>query len=94
MVNTPETHTENSRSVSTSGTYVRQLWKNRACELYKNGKFMETMFVHSVEMLMKKRFYAKFLLIFTVKRGIMLTSHLKTSDSCRSLKREIQIPAK
>ena len=55
---------------------------------------METMFVHSVEMLMKKSFYAKFLLIFTVKRGIMLTSHLKTSDSCRSLEREIQIPAK
>ena len=55
---------------------------------------METMFVHSVEMLMKKSFYAKFLLIFTVKRGIMLTSHLKTSDLCRSLKREIQIPAK
>lgn len=55
---------------------------------------MGTMFVHSVEMLMKKSFYAKFLLIFTVKRGIMLTSHLKTSDSCRNLKREIQIPAK
>ena len=55
---------------------------------------MGTMFVHSVEMLLKKSFYAKFLLIFTVKRGFMLTSHLKTSDSCRSLKREIQIPAK
>lgn len=68
--------------------------ENSICELYKNGKSMETMFVHSVEMLMKKSFYAKFLLIFTVKRGIMLTSHLKTSDSCRSLKREIQIPAK
>ena len=68
--------------------------ENGACELYKNGKSMETMFVHSVEMLMKKSFYAKFLLIFTVKRGIMLTSHLKTSDSCRSLEREIQIPAK
>lgn len=68
--------------------------ENSVCELYKNGKSMETMFVHSVEMLMKKSFYAKFLLIFTVKRGIMLTSHLKTSDSCRSLKREIQIPAK
>ena len=93
-MNTPEKYTENSRSVSVSGTYVRQLWKNNVCELYKNGKSMGTMFVHSVEMLMKKSFYAKFLLIFTVKRGIMLTSHLKTSDSCRSLKREIQIPAK
>ena len=93
-MNAPKKYTENSRSVGVSETYVRQLWKNSVCELYKNGKSMETMFVHSVEMLMKKSFYAKFLLIFTVKRGIMLTSHLKTSDSCRSLKREIQIPAK
>ena len=93
-MNATEKYTDNSRFVGASGTYVRQLWKNGACELYKNGNSVETMFVHSVEMLMKKSFYAKFLLIFTVKRGIMLTSHLKTSDSCRSLEREIQIPAK
>ncbi len=54
---------KNSQNVSESGTYVRQLWKNDVCELYKNRKSTGTMFVHSVEMLLKKGFYANFLLI-------------------------------
>jgi len=54
---------KNSQNVSEGETYVRQLWKNGTCELYKNGKSTGTMFVHSVEMLLKRGFYANFLLI-------------------------------
>ena len=43
-------------------------------------------FVHLVEMLLKKGFYANFLLIFTGERGIMHTSHLRPSDLCRNVK--------
>lgn len=43
-------------------------------------------FVHLVEMLPKKGFYANFLLIFTGKRGIMHTNHLRPSDLCRNVK--------
>ena len=56
---------KNSYNVSESETYVRQLWKNDVCELYKNGKYQETMFVHSVEMLMKKRLLRKIPIDFT-----------------------------